>query len=286
MRFGPLFARGETLATRRNATDGTPPSGVAKNNPHQYTKALWQRMVAVLVAVSMATSLTPSAAFANENAEGTAADQPALAASSDAVSGDADAGDSQVGTDHASGEQGADAAGDAGAAGDTSTVSGALVDEVPSGDSSNAEEANPEAPVSVTSVASEQDEPKAVAASATTLSNDAKVFIQDAKDKDNSYSTKSGALNAGDTLWANMYDEVEDDWYGTLTESVANPGTWTYTWLAGTTRASSNVADYTEVVGHEQSLNVTAAMEGKYFICKVILRVDGGEEVFRGLGGA
>ena len=269
MRLGPLFARGETLATRRDATDGTPPSGVAKNNSHQYTKALWQRMVAVLVAVSMATSLTPSAAFANENAEGTAADQPALAASSDAVSGDADAGDSQVGTDHASDEQGADAVGDAGAAGDASTVSGALVDEVPSGDSSNAEEANPEAPVSVASVASEQGEPKAVAASATTLSNDAKVFIQDAKDKDNSYSTKSGALNAGDTLWANMYDEVEDDWYGTLTESVANPGTWTYTWLAGTTRASSNVADYTEVVGHEQSLNVTAAMEGKYFICKV-----------------
>lgn len=269
MRFGPLFARGETLATRRNATDGTPPSGVAKNNPHQYTKALWQRMVAVLVAVSMATSLTPSAAFANENAEGTAADQPALAASSDAVSGDADAGDSQVGTDHASDEQGADAAGDAGVAGDASTVAGAPVDEVPSGDSSNAEEVNSEAPASVASVASEQGEPKAVAASATTLSNDAKVFIQDAKDKDNSYSTKSGALNAGDTLWANMYDEVEDDWYGTLTESVANPGTWTYTWLAGTTRASSNVADYTEVVGHEQSLNVTAAMEGKYFICKV-----------------
>lgn len=269
MRFGPLFARGETLATRRNATDGTPPSGVAKNNPHQYTKALWQRMVAVLVAVSMATSLTPSAAFANENAEGTAADQPTFVASSCSVSGDADAGDSQVGTDHASGEQGADAVGDAGAAGDTSTVSGALVDEVPPGDSSNAEEANPEAPVSVASVASEQGEPKAVAASATTLSNDAKVFIQDAKDKDNSYSTKSGALNAGDTLWANIYDEVEDDWYGTLTESVANPGTWTYTWLAGTTRASSNVADYTEVVGHEQSLNVTAAMEGKYLICKV-----------------
>ena len=269
MKFGPLFARGETLATRRNATDGTPPSGVAKNNPHQYTKALWQRMVAVLVAVSMATSLTPSAAFANENAEGTAADQPALAASSDAVSGDADAGDSQVGTDHASDEQGADAAGDAGSAGDASTVAGALVDEVSSGDSSNAEEVNPETPASVAAVSSDQGEPKAVAASATTLSSEAKVYIQDAKDKDNSYSTKSGALNAGDTLWANMYDEVEDDWYGTLTESVANPGTWTYTWLAGTTRASSNVADYTEVVGHEQSLNVTAAMEGKYFICKV-----------------
>ena len=227
-------------------------------------------MVAVLVAVSMATSLTPSAAFANENAEGTAADQPTFAASSDAVSGDADAGDSQVGTDHASGEQGADAAGDAGAAGDTSTVSGALVDEVPSGDSSNAEEANSEASTSVAAASSDQGDVIAVAAaSATTLSSEAKVFIQDTKDKDNSYSTKSGALNAGDTLWANMYDEVEDDWYGTSTESVANPSTWTYTWLAGTTRHSSNVDDYTEVVGHEQSLNVTAAMEGKYFICKV-----------------
>ena len=274
MRFGPLFARGETLATRRNATDGTPPSGVAKNNPHQYTKALWQRMVAVLVAVSMTTSLTPSAAFANENAEGTAADQPTFAASSDAVSGDADAGDSQVGMDHASDEQGADAAGDAGAAGDASTVSGALVDEVPSGDSSNAEEVNSEAPASVAAVSSDQGDANVVAAaSAATLSSEAKVFIQDAKDKDNSYSTKSGTLNAGDTLWANMYDEVEDDWYGTSTESVVNPGTWTYTWLAGTTRASSNVADYTEVVGHEQSLTVTAAMEGKYFICKVT--VDG-----------
>ena len=269
MRFGPLFARGETLATRRNATDGTPPSGVAKNNPHQYTKALWQRMVAVLVAVSMATSLTPSAAFANENAEGTAAGQPALAASSDAVSGDADAGDSQVGTDHASDEQGADAVGDAGAAGDASTVSGALVDEVPSGDSSDSEEANSEVPVSVAAASSDQGDVNAVAAaSATTLSSEAKVFIQDTKDKDNSYSTKSGALKAGETLWANMYDEDEDDLYGS-SYSVDNPGTWTYAWLAGTTKASSNVADYTEVVGNEQSLTVTDAMVGKYLICKV-----------------
>ena len=105
-------------------------------------------------------------------------------------------------------------------------------------------------------------------ASADELTSEAKVYIQDSKDKDNSYSTKSGALNAGDTLWANMYDEDEDDLYGS-SYSVANPGTWTYTWLAGTVRASSNVADYTEVVGHEQSLNITAAMEGKYFICKV-----------------
>ena len=226
-------------------------------------------MVAVLVAVSMATSLTPSAAFANENAEGTAAGQPALAASSDAGSGDADAGDSQVGTDHASDEQGADAVGDAGAAGDASTVSGALVDEVPSGDSSDSEEANSEVPVSVAAASSDQGDVNAVAAaSATTLSSEAKVFIQDTKDKDNSYSTKSGALKAGETLWANMYDEDEDGLYGS-SYSVDNPGTWTYAWLAGTAKASSNVADYTEVVGNEQSLTVTDAMVGKYLICKV-----------------
>ena len=273
MRFGPLFARGETLATRRNATDGTPPSGVAKNNSHQNTKALWQRMVAVLVAVSMATSLTPSAAFANENAEGIAADQPALAASPDAVSGDADAGDSQVGTDHASDEQGADAAGDAGAAGDTSIVSGALVDEVPSGDSSNAEEVNSEASASVAAASSDQGDVNAVAtASATTLSSEAKVYIKDSKDNAYWYSNKSGALSVGDTLWANMYDEVDtEDYWGdptTETQSVRNPGSWTYTWLACTTKAS-NVTDYTEIVGNEQSLAVTDAMVGKYFICKV-----------------
>ena len=64
----------------------------------------------------------------------------------------------------------------------------------------------------------------------------------------------------GDTLWANMYDEVEtEDYWGdptTETKSVANPGAWTYTWLAGTVKASSDAADYTEVVGHEQSLTI------------------------------
>lgn len=140
------------------------------------------------------------------------------------------------------------------------------------GDDAAADNATESENSAAASAASEQKNAVG-AASATTLSSEAKVFIQDTKDKDSSYSTKSGALKAGETLWANMYDEVEDDWYGTSTESVANPGTWTYTWLAGTTRASSNVDDYTEVVGHEQSLTVTAAMEGKYFICKVT--VDG-----------
>ena len=143
-------------------------------------------------------------------------------------------------------------------------------------DSASADDAaNAENPAAAASVASEQGEPKAVAASAATLSSEAKVYIQDSKDKDNasSYQWKSGALKAGETLWANMYDEVEtEDYWGdptTETKSVANPGPWTYTWLAGTVKASNDVSDYTEVVGHEQSLTITDAMEGKYFICKV-----------------
>lgn len=127
------------------------------------------------------------------------------------------------------------------------------------GDDTAADNATESENSAATPAASEQK--NAVdAASATTLSSEAKVFIQDTKDKDNSYSTKSGALKAGETLWANVYEGYS---------SVTNPGTWTYTWLAGTVKASNNVSDYTEVVGHEQSLTVTDAMVGKYFICKV-----------------
>ncbi len=161
-----------------------------------------------------------------------------------------------------------DGRGTSDAAADQGAASGAAKDDDVAGD---AVESDSSAAMPV--VASEQGEPKAAAASATTLSSEAKVFIQDTKDKDNSYSTKSGALNVDDTLWANMYDEVEtEDYWGdptTETKSVVNPGAWTYTWLAGTVKASSDAADYTEVVGHEQSLTITDAMEGKYFICKV-----------------
>lgn len=156
-----------------------------------------------------------------------------------------------------------DGTGTSDAAAGQGTTSGAA-----KGDDAAGDAADSGSSTAMPAVASEQGEPKAAAASATTLSSVARVCIQDTKDENYSYSTKSGALNAGDTLWANMYDKDEDDYYSSA-YSVSNPGTWTYTWLAGTTRASSNVADYTEVVGHEQSLTVTAAMEGKYFICKV-----------------
>lgn len=220
-----------------------------------------KRGLVAFLAFAMAFGTTPAQLWA-EGAEGIA----------EAVTQAATAGEGTAADDGAAADTGANSAAASAAADGADADQGATASAVNGADTAvdNAteSESSPAAPA-----ASEQGETGVAAASATTLSDEAKVFIQDAKDKDNSYSTKSGALNAGDTLWANMYDEVEDDWYGTLTESVANPGTWTYTWLAGTTRASSNVADYTEVVGHEQSLSVTAAMEGKYFICKVT--VDG-----------
>lgn len=104
------------------------------------------------------------------------------------------------------------------------------------------------------------------------LTSSAKVYIQDKQDKDSTWSNKYGSLSAGDVLWANMYDDVETtDYWGdpdTETKSIANPGTWTYTWLAGTEK-SGTIDSFTEEVGHEQSLTVTSDMAGKYFICKV-----------------
>lgn len=223
-----------------------------------------KRGLVAFLAFAMAFGTTPAQLWA-EGAEGIAEAVAQAATGGEGAAADEGAAAADTGANGAAVEDGT---GSSDAAADQGAVSGAA-----KGDDAADDAAESDSSAAMPAVASEQGEPKAAAASATTLSSDAKVFIQDSKDKDNSYSTKSGALSADDTLWANMYDEVEDDWYGTLTESVANPGTWTYTWLAGTTRHSSNVADYTEVVGHEQSLTVTAAMEGKYFICKVT--VDG-----------
>ena len=219
-----------------------------------------KRGLVAFLAFAMAFSTTPAQLWA-DGAEGIAeAVAQATTPSEGAAADDGAAADTGVNGAPASvAADGADA--DQGATASAANGADTAAD--------NATESESSAAMPATS----EQENAVAAASATTLSSEAKVFIQDAKDLDNSYSTKSGALSAGDTLWANMYDEVEDDWYGTSTESVVNPGTWTYTWLAGTTRASSNVADYTEVVGYEQSLTVTDAMVGKYFICKVT--VDG-----------
>lgn len=219
-----------------------------------------KRGLVAFLAFAMAFGTTPAQLWA-EGAEGIA----------EAVTQATTGGEGVPADEGAAADTGANSAAASAAADGADADQGATASAV-NGDDAAADNATVSENSAAASAASEQKNAVG-AASATTLSSEAKVFIQDTKDKDSSYSTKSGALKAGETLWANMYDEVEDDWYGTSTESVANPGTWTYTWLAGTTRASSNVADYTEVVGHEQSLTVTAAMEGKYFICKVT--VDG-----------
>lgn len=211
-------------------------------------KTLTERVLALLLALATATTLVPAPALA-EAVDELAATPQAEAAAEEQPAEDGPAAD----------------------------VAAADAEQEPAADEEPTEKVAPEADtaaeqpaaVAPTAVTATGKADAPAVASADTLTSNAKVYIQESKDKGSSYSTKSGPLKAGETLWANMYDEVEDDWYGTLTESVTNPGTWTYTWLAGTTRASSNVADYTEVVGHEQSLAVTAAMEGKYFICKV-----------------
>ena len=219
-------------------------------------KPLTERVLALLLAFVTTTALVPAPALAEAVDELAATSQAAVVA------------EAQLAEDAPAEDAAAPAADDA----------AANAGQEPAADEEPAENAAPAANDADEQPAAAAAAPTAAAAtvkadapavaSADELTSDAKVFIQDSKDKDNSYSTKSGALKAGETLWANMYDEDEDDYYSS-TSSVANPGTWTYTWLAGTVKASNNVSDYTEVVGHEQSLTVTDAMVGKYFICKV-----------------
>lgn len=219
-----------------------------------------KRGLVAFLAFTMAFGTTPAQLWA-EGAEGIAEAVAQTATGGEGAAADEGA---VAGTDANSAA--ASAAADGADAGQGATASSANSADT-AADNATESESSAAMPA-----ASEQKNAVA-AASATTLSSEAKVYIQDAKDKDNSYSTKSGALNVGDTLWANMYDEVEtEDYWGdptTETKSVANPGAWIYTWLAGTVKASSDAADYTEVIGHEQSLTITDAMEGKYFICKV-----------------
>ena len=216
-------------------------------------KTLTERVLALLLALVTATALVPAPALA-EAVDELAATPQAEAAAEEQPAEDAPAADVAA----ADAEQ------------------EPAVDEEPAEGTTPAADDAAEQPAAVapTAVTATGNADAPAVASADTLTSNAKVYIQDAKDKDDSDSTKRGALKADETLWANMYDEDEDDYYGS-SYSVANPGTgtWTYTWLAGTVKASNDVSDYTEVVGHEQSLTVTDAMVGKYFICKVT--VDG-----------
>lgn len=223
-------------------------------------KPLTERVLALLLALVTTTALVPAPALAE------AVDELAATPQAEVVV------EAQPTEDAPAEDTAAPAAGDdaANAGQEPAADEEPAKDAAPAANDANEQPAAAAAPTAAAATG-KADAP--AVASADELTSEAKVYIQDTKDKDSSWSNKSGALKAGETLWANMYDEVEtEDYWGdptTETKSVANPGTWTYTWLAGTVKASNNVSDYTEVVGHEQSLTVTDAMVGKYFICKV-----------------
>ena len=206
-----------------------------------------KRGLVAFLAFAMAFGTTPAQLWA-EGAEGIA----------EAVAQAATGGEGAAADDGTAADTGANSAAASAAADDAGADQGATASAANGADTA-ADNATESENSAATPAASEQKNAVA-AASATTLSSEAKVYIQDSKDKNSSYSTRYGALKVGETLWANAYEGYS---------SVTNPGTWTYTWLAGTVKASNNASDYTDVVGHEQSLTVTDAMVGKYFICKV-----------------
>lgn len=165
-----------------------------------------KRGLVAFLAFAMAFGTTPAQLWA-EGAEGIAEAVAQATTGGEGAAADDSAAAADAGANGAAAEDGAgasDAAADGADAGQGATASAA------NGADTAADNATESENSAAAPAASEQKNAVA-AASATTLSGEAKVFIQDAKDKDNSYSTKSGALSAGDTLWANMYDEVEDD---------------------------------------------------------------------------
>ena len=247
--------------------DPTCPPGPPKGEEAGYMKPrkpLTERVLALLLALVTTTALVPAPALAEAVDELAATPQAEVVAEAqpteDAPAEDAPAEDTA-----------------APAAGDDAANAGQepAADEEPAKDAApaaNDADEQPAAAAAPTAAAATGKADALAVASADELTSEAKVYIQDAKDKDSSWSNKSGALKAGETLWANRYDEVEtEDYWGdptTETKSVANPGTWTYTWLAADTKGYST-SDYTQELGHEQSLAITSEMAGKYIICKV-----------------
>ena len=271
MNIGTLFSRvvrGEQACNEAGKA-ALPPGKADHETPTM--KSPGQRALSVFLAVTLAVSMTPSTALADAQAATGAHAEQALSEAQQPGNAAADA----AASDAASGAASKQAA--------SSQQSGSQQHETeqaqqPAESKANGESASAAAPVAQVSPQSVEAPGATDNASAPAVQSDvaltssAKVYIQDKKDKDSTWSNKYGSLSAGDVLWANMYDDVETtDYWGdpdTETKSIANPGTWTYTWLAGTEK-SGTIDSFTEEVGHEQSLTVTSDMAGKYFICKV-----------------
>lgn len=241
-------------------------SNISKSN----VVPLWHRILRAFLALSLVISLSPHLVFANDSDQNSSSSsQAALSQNSSTEGSDIDAG---------------------GAASVSSPVSESSSAEAQAegGGTANAEGVSSDSEVAILNDTSEQDvntsvigndaaEPESAADTATLtsgseLSSQAFVLIQSTKDNSTTYGQKYGTLNNGDVLWANMFDKVEtEDYWGdatTETESVVNPGEWTYTWLASDTKGYETSV-YTQELGHDQSLTVTSDMAGKYIICKV-----------------
>lgn len=232
---------------RGQMNNGDGPVQVSAHRRLAVARALAKRGLVAFLALTMAFGTTPAQLWA-DGAEGIA--EAVAAATDGSAAGDSAAKDAANADDEGqtSGQKAADS--DATGAAESASAAQVASDE--------------NAPAAAAQAASNGQAAAVQSDASVALSSNAKVYIQDAKDKNSSYSNKYGTLSAGDVLWANMYDGTSS--YSS--SSVANPGTWTYQWLAGMSKSSS-IADYTELVGTEQSLTVTEAMAGKYLICKI-----------------
>lgn len=258
MTIGESSERAQSVGQTCGQAGSSAPSGVKTAAQRSATSPI-RRVFSTFLAVTLAVSMTPSAALAETQ---DAAVSSAQEQSQELDGALAQGRNAESPESVASSAPGQTASGSPDAATSDSEQAASAQPETPAASAKpEAAQASVSADENLADTLSDGD--GAAAQADATLSSSAKVYIQDAKDKDSSYSTKSGSLSAGDTLWANVYDEEDWEEY-----SVSNPGTWTYAWMAGT-KNSASISDYTELVGQSQSLTVTSEMAGKYFICKV-----------------
>ena len=254
MTIGESSERAQSVGQTRAQAGAFAPSG-AKTAAQRPSASPIRRAFSAFLAVTLAVSMTPSAALAETQEAAAANAQSQVQELDSAPTQDQNTENSAPADSVASGSPDV-------AASDSDQGEISAQPETPAASAKpEAAQASVSADENLADTLSDGD--GAATQADATLSSSAKVYIQDAKDKDDSYSTKSGSLSAGDTLWANVYDEEDQDEY-----SVPNPGTWTYAWMAGT-KNSASISDYTELVGQSQSLTITSDMAGKYFICKV-----------------
>lgn len=254
MTIGESSERAQSVGQTRVQAGSSAPSG-AKTAAQRSATSPIRRAFSVFLAATLAVSMTPSAALAETQDAAAVAAQSQAQLQDDSLTPDRNTESSESAAPSASD------APDVTASDSEQTETSAQPEAAAASAQPEAAQAGVYADGGLADRLSDEDD--AAAQADEPLSSAAKVCIKDSKDKDNSYSTKSGPLSAGDILWANVYDEDDWDEY-----SVSNPGTWTYAWMAGTENSGS-ISDYTELVGQSQSLTVTSDMAGKYFICKV-----------------